>query len=666
MHLHGQHLFTSDTITKYKKKEIAHWKASGGHVSSASVQRMPSRLRPHRIENISYVLDSRFSGNPILAANDGEDDRRHHFVQEELQIVQDQFRLPRQYPTLEEIIFEGQKESIQTFIEALLPFGITLDRMVAESVKQHIELRKESAKQPSQPTQPQVFFSYFSQPHYSLSKPLSAAADYFTSAYQSVVRNFKGLFADYVAPNYITLKFKTRYRLRKRKRIDRLVAVEYSAAKTNYAANTLYSIATETYHKAVQYLKSKTASRQYTLPASLNAFEHQPAYRAQIQQKELLSSKQNAPVLNYRLQQTITQEDKKLYALNPKKNDEQITPAHTLPLPYLSLETRKSQSPRMQMSELPMYIINASANDTKFLHPQENMVYTLHTQTLESKMAQNAHVSQISPSKSGLVERVLDAPFVPQTAFKAPVPIREYGQEKAGEVYRDVDGREIGTVIFKKVMTEEDSKIAGGRTLLHLVKHYHSMSGHEVEFQVSRYQEQQTKNWITDVMVVSKKDPTNLLFHYLLGDVPLYDHSGEHMNPLRAEIPFGKELTIVAHKRNPGYVYRWDAEKKKLDWEHGGSDAYRVKITQQDIGKTVESIVIRQSAKLGISHQDALEMYRNNLLSVTEQKNANEFGGTPIEFSQKQRVVGSQTGSFELSYRKVISVGYQEQIRKAA
>ncbi len=231
---------------------------------------MPLRLKSGRVENVSYILDARFSGIPHLAANDGEDDRRHHFVQEEEHVTQDHFRLPRQYPTLDEIIFEGQKESITQFIEALLPFGTTLDGVVAQNAKQEVEARKESTKQSGEPKQPAVFFSYFNQPDYAINNShnsLFASASYFTSAYHSAATSFKGLFAGYVAPNYINPNYTKRVRHRMRKwKSYKYGVINFSNTLAKYAAHTAHSALSSAYQKIQQYAKTRSNSQQYAQP----------------------------------------------------------------------------------------------------------------------------------------------------------------------------------------------------------------------------------------------------------------------------------------------------------------------------------------------------------------------------------------------------------------
>jgi hypothetical protein len=210
-------------------------------MSTALVNRMPFRRGTGKIENISYILDNRWSGSPKIAANDAEEDSR------------DNFRLPRQFPfdddgirrenasakqkkkpqSIEGIVRGEDIQVLSNLLKTLLPYGTTLDSVIIDAAKKEIKTLQEGSKQQPLPSQAASFFSYFGHTPYSFTKlPLHIAA-YSVSTYQSFAKSFKSLFAGYVAPKYTNPNYtpRVKHRMRKRKSYKERVLshLDYSA-----------------------------------------------------------------------------------------------------------------------------------------------------------------------------------------------------------------------------------------------------------------------------------------------------------------------------------------------------------------------------------------------------------------------------------------------------
>ena len=260
----------------------------GGHVSSASVKRMPSGWEPRHIVNVSYFLDNRFSGSPVHAANDecyhlqfignphldSNKDPREPGQEGESQTAQSGNPNPRKYPDadLEARIFEEVKKQTGLRLDSLKHFGPTLSEVVIKEAQNDSHFEK--ARQPTQHAPASVFFTYFGQLDYKADAFLPPLSTYFSPMYHSSQHSIPQLSGDYVKPNFINPNYKPRVRHRMRKQKSYKYRVITREAYS-YSPLSVKSYPHVTYRYQISSTPSSALAPQTTRPTE----EKQKPYR---------------------------------------------------------------------------------------------------------------------------------------------------------------------------------------------------------------------------------------------------------------------------------------------------------------------------------------------------------------------------------------------------
>jgi hypothetical protein len=602
-------------------------------------------------------MNTAFSGPPHIS--DG--DLHHHLLQKQAKkqengdLTQSDPHDPRQFPSgdlwmpknpakelqkpkaksLEGIIRNEDSKALDNAIKGLLSL-ITLDGIIFENDKKKLEVSGENQRQPALPKQHVSFFSYFGLAKYFLPGAGSAVAEYASFAYRSPSSLGKNPFAEYVAPNYRNpnLKDRVRYRVRKMPSFGRkgkkLMGYGF------YEWHELFPNGSKVHVKKPSYANVR-----------MIVLYEPPQHRSEGRAYALLLPREEARQKSSQQRieaQPVRKAWRATYTVPPASNNA---------LPY-RLQAADIIKPLVKPDSIPTYL-QKGALEISVPVPrggiEQSVGYPAPTDVVSLRENQKA--------KGNKLERMVES---------APLNA-EFGKEKVGDLYRDVDQREIGRVVAKAIITQEIIDAAGGDSYFEVMKYLLSREGYGAGLHLSTYDphplDGMSNRRSTDWMLVNTMKPTELFLKALKNDRPLPFAYGTR-SPLWSKVTIGEELTVLEHSPNLPPVERWydPAQKNRGDAEHGGFVQYRLTIQPHEGGKTMEEIVVKEGAKYGLSPQQSLDSYKIGHIIVTKPSHANENGGTLIPYTQRKMKLDENANALSIGFNYA-AIGKALSLRKA-
>jgi hypothetical protein len=609
-------------------------------MSTTLVQGMPFRPRTGKIENISYILDNRWSGHH-LAANDGEEDSR------------DNFRLPREFPSdemlalkkqaalstkkravnsLERILFRSEEEAARLFLEQIRQYGVPGIEKIALSTINPLFSKNPPTKEALNPSSTYVLKGIYP----ALALPFAQPSFYFSIQY---------------AHSSISSKQRTHYR---KGDFDKY-RIEARVRRGKMFRGTLYT-------------------RHRTKPV-YSLFTSASSYVAPLPKTEYVLAKKAVPSLNRQERGTniITKgtyriiADSHHYAPNLSRSVLNLYPefkhksAYSAPLP----RTQEQEKNHFYKPSLERQTPSAGV---------PTLQRSTHQSYAAGKAPQKPHdlstlatLPNLKPFTYRLLENIVESILQTSLQLGRKEPL-QYGAENAGDAYHDTDGRKIGSVVAKEKITQEIIRAAGGNRYKDIVKYLLTKQQYDFEQQMAQYcphpvDSSRMHERIISYMFINRKNPTEKFLEILLNDNPLPFSFGES-NPLDSIVPIGAEVSILEKGPNIGHVNRWDAPfNRSSNAEHGGFEQYRIALSGQDSQKTIRELVESAAQTYGIPRELAFPLYRKGLILLTKPSHPTENGGKLIAPSMAaSKAIG---GIYSIGINRA-AINQEYSLRKAA